>query len=350
MACKGSRMEIVRNGVSYRSTGKVGDDSAVSSAVMRFYRRLLRERPDVHAEFKGGARTQEGAHWQLRTLGDPDAGFFAAEYLDLQRQDQWEAFLVTMRDGSLRTGWRRRSLVHHDEPEPWLELVLGLDLQEEVEPFVEPGLLALAGAFFGRGAPSIAHQHMEREAAMREEAAGYKALAIRQAPVIRSLRAALAGKREGAIAETSADEWMSLERLPAWADANIDRVVVMPRALAEAKKATYESAELVHQGLELLAVTYTGVKANTVRREALKEGALRLGLFIGGSVDPSRAGMEGDEYFVNYGGRRRFLDQHLGRGNSRDPRYAMRIYFFFDDETGRVVVGWLPSHLSNSMS
>lgn len=350
MAFKGSRMEIVHSSVSYRSTVKVGDHSAVSSAVMRFYRRLRRERPDVSAEFCCGARTQEGAHWQLRTLGDPDGGFFAAEYLDLQRQDQWEAFLVTMRDGSLRTGWRRRSATHHGEPEPWVELVLGLDLLEETKPFVDPGLLSLAGAFFGRDAPSISHQHLQREAAMREETAGYKALAMRQAPVIRSLRAALEGKREAALEETGTDQWASLEPLPAWADANIDRVVVMPRALAEAKKATYESPELVHQALELLALTYTGVKTNTVRREALKEGALRLGLFMGGSVDPSRAGMEGDEYFVNYGGRRRFLDQHIGRGNSRDPRYALRIYFFFDDESDRVVVGWLPSHLSNSMS
>jgi hypothetical protein len=343
-------MEVVHRSVTYRSTARAGDAIAVASAVARFFRRILRECPEVRAEFTSGARTQEGGHWHLRTLGDPKAGFFAAEYLDLQRQDQWEAFIVTMRDGSLRTGWRRRSVLHRDEPEPWLELVLGLDLQEEVEPFVEPGLLSLAGALFGQAAPSVAHQHLEREAAMREEAAGYKALAIRQAPVIRLLRSALGGKREATVEGGCADEWTSLDRLAAWADANIDRVVVLPRALGEAKKSTYENPDLIHQALELLAVTYTGVKANKVRREALKEGALRLGLFIGGSVDPSRAGMEGDEYFVNFVGRRRFLDQHLGRGTSRDPRYAMRIYFFFDEESGRVVVGWLPSHLSNSLS
>lgn len=343
-------MDIVHRSVTYRSTTKAGQAGAVSVAVERFFKRLLKDCPDAQPGFSGGARTQEGAHWQLRTLGSPECGFFAAEYLDLLGQDHWEAFLVTVRDGSLRTGWRRRSALHRDEPEPWLELVLGLDLQEEVTPLVEPGLLSLAGALLGQGMLSVTHQHVGREAAIRDEAAGYKELAIRQAPIIRSLRAALAGKRDAAQEGAGAEAWTSLEALPAWADANIDRVVILPRALAEAKKASYENPERVHQALELLATTYTGVKANTVRREALKEGAQQLGLFIGGSVDPSRAGMEGHEYFVNYGGRRRFLDQHLGRGTSRDPRYAMRIYFFFDDESSRVVVGWLPTHLSNSLS
>ena len=53
-------------------------------------------------------------------------------------------------------------------------------------------------------------------------------------------------------------------------------------------------------------------------------------------------------YFIRLGGRRRFLDQHLGKGSARDPRYCMRIYFCWDEDTNRVVIGHMPSHLPTS--
>ena len=62
---------------------------------------------------------------------------------------------------------------------------------------------------------------------------------------------------------------------------------------------------------------------------------------------------EGDAYYVNYPigtTQRVFLQFHLERGNRHEDRYCMRIYFFWDDDTNQVVVGWLPSHLSNRIS
>lgn len=49
-------------------------------------------------------------------------------------------------------------------------------------------------------------------------------------------------------------------------------------------------------------------------------------------------------------GRRRMFDLHLAKGGGRDERYCLRIYFFWSAEDRKVVVGWLPSHLSNSLS
>ena len=57
-----------------------------------------------------------------------------------------------------------------------------------------------------------------------------------------------------------------------------------------------------------------------------------------------------DLYSVQYGGARRSLDRHLKGSDSRDRRYGFRLYFFWDDESQIVVVGWLPSHLDNRAS
>jgi hypothetical protein len=58
----------------------------------------------------------------------------------------------------------------------------------------------------------------------------------------------------------------------------------------------------------------------------------------------------GGEYFVNYQESKRELDWHLKGNNSRDGRLGFRMYYFWDSETSRVVVGHLPGHLKNDAS
>jgi hypothetical protein len=59
----------------------------------------------------------------------------------------------------------------------------------------------------------------------------------------------------------------------------------------------------------------------------------------------SQASCQSDDYFFNWKGRRCFLDQHIGRGVSRDSRYCFRAYFTWDEEESKVIIGWAPSHL-----
>lgn len=57
---------------------------------------------------------------------------------------------------------------------------------------------------------------------------------------------------------------------------------------------------------------------------------------------------EGDSYFVQYppgATQWKFLELHLKKGTSKDVRFCLRIYFFWDEEIQLVVVGWLPNHL-----
>ena len=87
--------------------------------------------------------------------------------------------------------------------------------------------------------------------------------------------------------------------------------------------------------------------------EAFRKALADNGMDFSGSIDKSRAGQEEEAYYVKYPvgtAKRAFLQYHIVKGTAHEDRFCMRIYFFWDDETGQVVVGWLPSHLSNRIS
>ncbi len=131
------------------------------------------------------------------------------------------------------------------------------------------------------------------------------------------------------------------------------QLVLHPRAERAAGKAEYEDVALVYKALLTLANEYRDSRMGVSSDEAFKADLARLGLDFAGSIDKSRAGQEGDAYYVNYPigtTGREFLEYHLSKGTRHEDRYCLRIYFFWDDESKQVVVGWLPSHLNNRIS
>ena len=78
-----------------------------------------------------------------------------------------------------------------------------------------------------------------------------------------------------------------------------------------------------------------------------------LDLKCDGAITRERAGEEGDTYFVKYPigtSTNRFLELHLRKVKTKDDKVCLAIYFFWDEDKRRVVVGWLPSHLDNRMT
>lgn len=131
------------------------------------------------------------------------------------------------------------------------------------------------------------------------------------------------------------------------------RLFLLGRAKRELKTAAFEDVALVYRSLLLLAFEYRDMRMGFTDDSAFKSKLLEHGLECSGSIDPMRAGLEGDTYFVNYppgSPQKEFLKFHLCKGASRDPRYCLRIYFFWDEETETVVVGSLPAHLDNQLT
>ncbi len=141
------------------------------------------------------------------------------------------------------------------------------------------------------------------------------------------------------------------EVMPDWVDEHLaGRLVFLPRAARAVKDAVYQDPPLVYKGLLLLANEYRNMRLVVEEggKEKFEARCEELGLRFGGSMTEVAVGEYEDEYFVPYpvgSGLKRKLEFHLRRGNSRDERQCLGIYFFWDEQARLVVVGSLPAHL-----
>lgn len=148
----------------------------------------------------------------------------------------------------------------------------------------------------------------------------------------------------------------NLNEFEKWCDENLSGFVeVHNRAFRGAKDSLYRDPSLIFKALLLLRDYYVPMRQRQEGEEYLKEKFEKecqtLGIMEAPSIDKVRKGEEGDAYHVKYLGETRFLDRHLkNKGSTRNPSRCFRLYFFWDDENGQVVVGWLPSHLSTRIT
>lgn len=143
--------------------------------------------------------------------------------------------------------------------------------------------------------------------------------------------------------------------IPEWVSSNlIGRLELHPRAARALRKATYEDVPRVCKGLYLLAREYRNMRLGyDGAKKAWEDGLRNLGLEFSGAITSSRAGEQGDTYFVNYpphSNEQFLMEFHLRHGNSRDQQHCLRIYFFWHEDSQQVIVGWLPSHLDTRHS
>ena len=221
-----------------------------------------------------------------------------------------------------------------------------------------PSFLELACLLSGQGA-AVTHSAglSERIATLSSEVAYLQSLSIEQRDELRRTKSALHRARQGTLEaylpaedEAPATAPVDLADLPDWCAAHENEIVVLPRALNGAKKSQYEDPAMIFTALEMLAGPYRQHRLGQMSRAQFDDVLLPTGLRLAGSAAPSTAGEQGEAYFVNWGGRRRFLESHLLKGGGREERYCLRVYFFWDAESGRVICGSLPAHLQNSLS
>jgi len=162
-------------------------------------------------------------------------------------------------------------------------------------------------------------------------------------------------EKTGANPDTEIEIPQSYDDLPDWVSTNLSgRLVLHPRAIRAVQDARYEKVELVYRVLLLLAQEYRDKKlGRDGAQDAFDTQRKNLKVEDSPSISRERAGEEGDTYFVQYPNHttsKCFLERHICKGTTRDDRYCLRVYFFWDNDTGQVVVGWLPSHLENRLT
>lgn len=143
----------------------------------------------------------------------------------------------------------------------------------------------------------------------------------------------------------------TLDNFEKWVDdKHAGKVFLHPRAVNAIKKSKYHNAEHIYSAINFLGDEYWEMRTSSIdgASERCRARLQELGLELQPSISSSRAGEQGDEYFVTYppGTKTKcLLEQHLKKGSDREERFCLRVYFFWDDKLKRVVVGWLPSHL-----
>ena len=137
--------------------------------------------------------------------------------------------------------------------------------------------------------------------------------------------------------------------LPDWTERHFPgRVVLAGRALRSLKSARFEDVALVGKAVALLGTTYHRMKTEggAELREAFEDELRELKLQETPSISPDRQGKARDGFEIESEGRRLTLDRHLkNNSGTRDPRRCMRIYFAWDEDAARVVIGHLPGHM-----
>lgn len=143
----------------------------------------------------------------------------------------------------------------------------------------------------------------------------------------------------------------SLDGFADWCRAHLAGVVTLHnRAHRGIEKSKFAEPRLVYQSLLLLRDHYVPMRreGGKARKDSFEKACRALQLeesLVGDATRTHR-----DRYTVNYAGKPRVLDRHLKRGKAHNDARSFRLYFFWDEETETVVVGWLPSHLDNSMT
>ena len=116
----------------------------------------------------------------------------------------------------------------------------------------------------------------------------------------------------------------------------------------------YPDVELLCKAIELLGTTYYDMKMGfLVDKSTYEYACSELQIVNTATGSNISSGTQGKQYEVDYQGSRRRLDMHVKGGksmNSHDDRERFRIYYFWDDDSNRIVIGYLPGHLHTNQS
>lgn len=145
----------------------------------------------------------------------------------------------------------------------------------------------------------------------------------------------------------------TIDEIGPWAEACFgNTMTILPRALKALRKSFHPDPERLAESLKVLAtLRYRSFIGDRNAFGQMERSLKHLKMRDSFSNAERLKGRTGEDYLVQYDGRRMLLDRHFASNSSgfNDPR-LVRIYYTFDRTLGKIIVGWMPTHLQTSKS
>ncbi|VEB39778.1 Uncharacterised protein [Chromobacterium violaceum] len=138
------------------------------------------------------------------------------------------------------------------------------------------------------------------------------------------------------------------DKIQEWVRANFpSKILLHTKAAKAAEKSRFNNPRLVYQCLMRLANEYREHRINGLPLDGIFDD---LGVHLCRTGDPEHLKQWREEYYISHRNKNHCLEWHLKKGADKNEITTLRIYFFYDDDDEMVVVGHLPSHLTNDMT
>jgi len=168
---------------------------------------------------------------------------------------------------------------------------------------------------------------------------------------VSALRRALNDRRRKSHAGAAQDAWPAdLSGLADWLERNVlPNVVVTAKAYREMRKVPFTDMERLCRTLQLLDGPYVDMRAGEEgAKDRWDEGLKELRLQQKKQTRMGKGIRGGNEYAFEHEGVRWEMDYHI-RGNEslyNEHERLLRIYYAYDKDEGRVLIGHMPTHLT----
>ena len=134
-----------------------------------------------------------------------------------------------------------------------------------------------------------------------------------------------------------------------WAKMFSDRLIIIPKAekMLQDRRCNSIDVDTLCDAIEYLAEEYLDSLTGKLDVETARDIAstkYQRSFYVSPITRGGASATRFEDFYnVNYDGKKRFLDLHLSYGVS--PSTLIRIYFFYDKEEKKIVIGSLPKHL-----
>jgi len=144
------------------------------------------------------------------------------------------------------------------------------------------------------------------------------------------------------------------DALDVFAKEHSDKVIFAWNSKSDAETSPYEDAPSVLKALRWVATTYHDARTGNRRCSDLEKSFREKVEGWSYETHQSKGTMNHrkfkDWYHTTHDGRKFSLPHHLGCGSNKDARRCIRIAFHWDDESQKVILGYLGQHQENSSS